>query len=45
MKTESCETNFSAVYSPNGWLDSETGNPTEMTAAIGDTLAFDPAHR
>ena len=39
---ESYETNFIAAYSPNGWLDTETGNPTKMTAAIGDTLAFVP---
>lgn len=38
----SCETNYAAAYSPDGWIDPDTGDPTDMAAALGDTLVFVP---
>lgn len=38
----SVETNYAAAYSPDGWIDPDTGDPTGMAAALGDTLVFVP---
>lgn len=34
------ETNFAAVYSPDGWIDPDTGDPTDMAVSLGDMLVF-----
>ncbi len=39
---ESCETNFEAAFSPDGWVDPATGAPSSATAQPGDTLVFIP---
>jgi hypothetical protein len=40
--SESRNLDQEAAYSPDGWIDPDTGEPTDMTVEVGDTLVFVP---